>query len=186
MITKRALLTSLLVIALGAGTSSCSVITETLSATSSTQSQPVDLKSSAEVKKAFADFTQAVRAENYAVIKNASKKTIGASPSSSPSAKSQALSDQYPESFASLDAISLGETNTRDLVTFFIAVYSLDPNATVAVDEGDVTMSGDTATFKTLKMATIGEESSEREDSSGLFTMTFVDNKWVISGFGKA
>jgi hypothetical protein len=146
----------------------------------------VDLRSSAEVKKAFSSFTKAVRAENSAVIKNASKKTVGSSPSSSPTAKPQTLSDQYPESFAALDTTSLGETSTRDLVTFFVVVYSLNPNATVVLDEGDVTMSGDTATFKNLKMGTIGEESSEREDTSGSFTMTFVNDKWVISGYTKA
>jgi hypothetical protein len=186
LIPKRAILTSLLVIALGAGTSSCSAITETLSATSSTQSQPVDLKSSAEAKKAFETFTKSVRAENNAVIKNASKKTVGASPSSSPSVKPQALNQQYPESFTSLDTASLSETSARNLMTFFIAVYSLDPNATVVVDEEDVVLSGDTATFSALKMATIGEESSEREDASSLFTMTFVDGKWLLTGFAKA
>lgn len=162
------------------------MITETLSSTSATQSQQVDLRSSAEVKKAFEAFTKAVRAENSAVIKAASKKTVGSSPSSSPSAKSQTLSEQYPESFTSLDTTALGETHTRDLVTLFIAVYSLDPNATVALDEARIAVNGDTATFGNLKIATIGKESSEREDASSLFTMTFADDKWVITGFGKA
>lgn len=181
MLTKRAILTSMLIVSLGAGVTSCSAISESLSA----QSQPAEVTPNAEVKNSFEAFADTVRSENNAVIKEMYKKTEGTYPSASRTGIGTTppkLTAQYPESFAFLDTAVLGEEKSNDLMLQFISVLSLDPNTKIDLSEADVTVTGDTATFAIAKTVT-GNDSAASMQVPGELTMTRVDTKWEITGY---
>lgn len=183
MFTKRALIMSMLVISLGAGVTSCSAISESFSAASASQSRTPEVQPSNEVKTTFESFADSVRAENNAVISGMYKKSEGIAPTASQAGNK--LSLQYPQSFAYLNAASLGEEKSDDLVLQFISVLSVDPKTRIELNESDVTVTGETATFVIARTLT-GGETGKPMNVPGQITMTKVDGKWKITGYAAA
>lgn len=150
------------------------------SATTSTEAKPVDLKTSAEAKKTVEAFFAQVSADLQTYdVELASKKT--------PAEQDALFAEAFKKSSAFLKPGAFTPAQEKAAIEPFASIYMYDNAAKIEADESKYVLSGDTVTVKgtDFKLTIGGKVQEQKPDNgkSGSITLTFADNKWLITGF---
>jgi hypothetical protein len=174
--------TSLLALTLSLGMSACTGTDQGGSNPApSASSAQVDLKTQAEAKKTVDAFFKQVSVDLPEYEKGLAGKKTDAE-------QDAAFDEAFKKSSEFLKPGSFTPEQTKTVIGSFAQLYIYDKEAKIESDESKFELSGETAVIKgtdfTLTLGgKVQEQQADPEGKAGRMTLTFEDDKWLISGF---